>query len=103
MDAFRSEEPGDIHNDNSLVAFKQQKGSEEFAALVVQKTMKPMSFHQRWNKYGDLAIWVHCLELKNVVDNGCDDITIWRFEHYGIRCGQSCGMSGSPDIFTPFG
>src|ERR1700682_5883806 len=62
--------PGDVDEDDALVALQQDEPLQDFGAFVVQGIVIPVALDQLGHDHRDLAAGVFGFDLQNVVTNG---------------------------------
>jgi len=65
--------PGDVDDDDALVALEQEEQLEELDALVVEEVFPPVFDDEFGEEDGDFAAGVLVFEFEDVVHEGADD------------------------------
>ena len=96
------EVPGNIDDEDSLIAFDEQHELEQVGALVVEEILPPVLDDQFGHEDGDLAVLVGLLLLENEIQYRSDDEAIGRLEVDEPGNGQAAATQGLSDFVLPF-
>jgi hypothetical protein len=62
--------PGNLDDDDALVAPQKEQDLQELSSLVVKWRLPPMANHEFGDQYSDLAVRVRVFNFQDVIDQG---------------------------------
>ena len=65
---FELQVPGNIDYDDALIAAHEKQHLQQLGALVVKRSLPPVSDYKFGNEDGDLALGMFAFDLENVID-----------------------------------
>src|SRR5215472_3284438 len=86
--------PGNIHQNNPLIAFEEQPALQDLGALVMQEVMIPMALDHLRQQNGDLPTRVPLFHFEDIVQDWRQHVTIWGIDDYQFRRRESGGAGG---------
>ena len=95
--------PGDVDDDDPLVAAQQEQQLEKLSALVVERGLPPVFDNQLRHENGDLTVRMSAFELQDVVEQRSEHEAIRRRQEDELRNSSATLCDGSDDIALPHG
>jgi hypothetical protein len=95
--------PGDIDDDDALIAAHQEQEFEELRSLVVEEVVPQAADDEFGKQDGDLAVGVVALDLQDVLDERHENKAVGGFERDKLRESVTGLLNRSKDITSPHG